>query len=254
MGSPLAEAETLPFEHSELFFHRLHDEAQQLMARGVLPFDALFRLASIGVCEVDPDAIDAPWQKSKNLLRNLFTDMVENADSSDSMRANTQSLLFGERPPVIIDPYTSSNYGAYSKLEPMYYRMADLAHAIQEKREQQGKTVTESLDDSYFDPARLEWRTCVGLARPTWRAIAKRMMPQIFERPNDFYAPQISFNQVYSVSKRTAIRRLVASAVVCDTNVFRIYQEARETGVKGLGTGARESLRIMLAEVHPELY
>lgn len=221
-----------------------------LMEAGRLPFDALFRLASIGHCQ--PDLL-SDSDRPQRLSWVLMHDMVAHADTPETMRPDTQKLLWGDRPDAIIDWAQNANWRAYAQLDPMYYRMANLARVIKQRRAEQGKTVTEIPAGWHTTPKELEKERCFGLARPIWRVIIQRTHPEWLDRPRDYYAPTWSFNNVYEAGERTMRRRITDFSVLSDSVVLKMYTEAKETGVRGIGPVGRQSLRTLLSDEHPEL-
>ncbi len=230
---------------------RAGNQVEALISEDVLPFDALFRLSSVGHRVVDQEC---SRQYPKTLEWNLLQDMITHANEPDSMRGDTRELLLGELPKAIIDPDSYRNREFYAQLDPMYYRLADLANAIKRRRADEGETLTEAPASSNRSIERLERGRCLGLARPLWRVMVQRVRPEWLENPEDYYHPTLSFfNEVPQASERTMRSRVIARTVLSDTVVVDTYYEAVETGVVNIGPSGKESLRYLLVDEHPEL-
>jgi hypothetical protein len=239
--------EPLPFSSYWYDGLELYDSFQSLIEEGTLPFDAAFRFAAIGDNQRDPE------NPRRRLSWNLLQDMVAHAGVPDTMRPETQILLYGERPKLIVDDNISGNRPAYRLLDPMYYHLGNLGHVIREDRADRGKTITEVPRHWTDTPQEHEWNACVGLARPIWRVLISRTRPDIITHPKEFVRPTITMDQVYYASERSARRRAIGQAVISDSVVLKIYQEAVTTGVKGIGPAGRRHLRTLLSDEHPEL-
>jgi hypothetical protein len=183
----------------------------------------------------------------------LTGDIARNWKHPEAMRKDTLRLLLGPRPDVIVDWNSRYNADQYPKLDTMYYRMDNLATAIRNKRADQGQTVTQLPPGAYISLQDFEFRRCLGLARPTWRAIVNRFRPDIMHNAREYYEPIVTFNEVYYPGERTMQRRVVGHTVLSDGLMLQAYEEAKSTGIKGVGAGSRESLRLMLTDEHPEL-
>lgn len=236
----------LPTYHGSALIHSVESHIDA----GRVPYDTLFRLASIGA-----NQIDATGGRELRLIWVVLNDINEHADNPTSMRAETHALLFGEPPDAVIDQVqTQVNRESYKQLDQMYYRLADFATVIKERRALRGKTVTEVPRRWDFTPDELETNWCYRLARPIWRTIIQKRHPEWLDRPEDYYTPTISFNEVYYAGEKLMRRRLVGAAVLGDALVSSFYSEAREIGIRGVGPEGKETLRQLLEEEHPELH
>lgn len=222
----------------------------ELIEDGKLPFDTFFRLASVGYM-----ADHATGDSSTYLNYNLMLDMVRHIDAPDSMRAETQEILYGELPNAIVDVNSRSNYPAYTRLDPLYYRMRDLVRAVKQRRLETGQTLPDdSFDGRLHVRDQDEWSRCKGIARPLWKLMVKRFHPKWLETPSDYFRSyHISFNTVYYIGKAAMRYGVVSHAVFSDPLVLSIYNEAITTGVRGIGPKGKEDLRLLLSEEHPEL-
>lgn len=249
MATEQSEAERVQFESYEYQGTGIDDKVNALIEAGRLPFDAFFRLESIG--RGLPDLLDED-EFPCSLKWNILQDMIVHAGNPTAMRADTQRLLWGEPPNAVVDP--CSNNAFYTSLEPMYYELADLASAIERRRQDEGETATDVPQYWRESLKEFEWSRCLALARPLWRVMVNRIHPEWLRNPGDYYHATISFDQIYGASERTMRRRLVGWTVLSDTVVFDIYKEALEVGVKGIAKSGKRSLRYLLADEHPELY
>lgn len=251
MSVTTLETEDLSFVSRDYENTAAGNQLEELIDQGKLPFDTLFRLTSIGRGIEDPEDTDV----FPNALRwKLLTDMIDNAENPEVMRSDTRELLWGDVPDAVIDVSNYTNKKFYAQLNPMFYRLADMAIAVQQRRETEGQTVSEVPPSVQMGTEDYEWRLCVGLARPIWRLIVQRTHPEWIQNPGDYYSPTISFNEVYHAGDKTMRKRLIGDTVLSDTIVFETYQEATETGVVGIGPAGKESLRFLLMDEHPELH
>lgn len=237
----------LPFElYPETINDRDHQAVAAHVTAGLLPPDTLFRFASIGYAELDPR------QRTSRLGWALLQDAIEHAEDWNRMRPHTRTLLEGPLPDAVISIWP--NYETYPLLDTMYYGLRDAARAIRDYRADTGQTITEIPPFSpYDDVAEAEARRCFALARPLWRTIIERIHPEWLDQPRLYWPPTVSFNQVYYPSNRTAARRIVGAAVISDSVVLDIYNEAKKNGVKRIGPAGQETLRRLLLEEHLEL-
>lgn len=220
---------------------------QERIEAGILPDDAIFRLASIGRGQSDPN------DPQTSLRWSMLIDMANITNVSD-LNPVTHELLFGPEPDAVIDFWPNYNKQFYQDMDIMYYRLKHLVEAIREKREDEGRKIGPSHDYQFANGhIELEARRCKSLAKPLWRTIIKRTNPEWLENPQDYYHPLISFGNVYYVNDRTAQSRIVSASIISDSAVLSVYEEAVDTGVIGIGPQGKESLRRLLAEEHPEL-
>lgn len=236
--------EPLPFN---LYDYYEHDDPipmiSSLMRQGKLPFDSLFRLSAIGCRQVDPE-------NPQHLLQwRVLHDMADNGGDPSKLNPVTQDILFGPQPDAVIDCWQSSNSKAYTLLDPMYYRLANLTRSVRELRLERG-TYLDRLPSHMDSP---ESQRCRALSRSLWRVIVKKIHPEWLENPADYCPPTIYFGSVYYPTERTMQRRNVGRAVISDPTILGVYTEAVETGVKGIGPSGKESLRKLLIDEHPEL-
>ncbi len=229
-----------------------HDEEHIAVAEhvsaGRLPFDIMFRLAGIGFNQRDPEDDRCRLQWS------LLKDLIEHANEWSMLRADSRAILEGPRPDMIVDICRQPGK-PYSQLDPMYYRIGDLALGVREFRAERGKTVTELPPHSYhFSVQDYENRLCVGLARPLWRTIIQRTRPQWLKEPEKYY-PDCTYSWMtrYELSPNTVRRRMIGATVISDAVIHDIYQEAVRTGVRNIGPHGQESLRRLLEDEHLEL-
>lgn len=241
----------LPFElgdydssYSPGITHRINE----LIEDGKLPFDTLFRLASVGYKTGRGGSTLLNWL--------MMTDMLKHADTPGKMRARTRALLEGELPDAIVDVNSGYNYPAYSKLEPLYYRRADLVSAIHKRRAASGQALVEApYDRRLHVRSQEEISRCQGIARPLWRLLVRRFHPEWLETPGDYFPSGYigPFCVSYQYSENSQRYGVVTHAVFSDPLVMSIYEEATTTGVKGIGPMGREDLRLLLSDEHPEL-
>lgn len=227
-------------------------ELDGLIESGKLPFDTLFRLASIG--RVVDDAT-----RSTYLNFTMMLEMIECDGKLDLMRESTRRLLTDELPDAIVDINSGHNHPFYSLLDPVYYRMMDLARTIHFRRVAQGKNIP---DESYKIGTGLkvpqdEWSRCRALASPIWKLMVNRFHPEWLENP-DIYYPNgyiggwgSSTYYEYGIKKEQ--RGIVSHAVFSDPLVRSFYEEICQIGVDGIGPVGREDLRLLLKDEHPEL-
>lgn len=185
-----------------------------------------------------------------------MADMVKNAETPERMRAQSRALLEDELPDAIVDINSRHNYHAYPKLEPMYYRKADLANAIHRRRVASGKALEEvPYDRRLYVRTQDEESRCRAIARPLWRLMVQRFHPEWLETPGDYFPSSYigTFAVVYDISEARQRRGVVNCAVLSDPLVMSVYEEAVTTGVKGIGQMGKEDLRLLLSEEHPEL-
>lgn len=168
-STPVQQGGLERFEPHRMEGSRLLEEAQGLIEEGKLPIDALFKVASLGCNQIDPLIPDRRFLLSFSLV----SDMVANYADPEGMRPDTRTLLDRPRAQALVDPNSNWNRLAYRELDPMYYRLADLATEIKLRREEQGKTMTKVPRRWWQSVERYEWTQCVGLARPVWRIIVK---------------------------------------------------------------------------------
>lgn len=222
------------------------DAIGELIDEEKLPFDTFFRLASFGTRQVTTS------DDKKTMQWMAMQDMLANHDRPEEMGQITQELLFDERPDAVMDWIGGrENRSFYRQLDPMFYRIGDLASVVRQRRANQGKTIADKPYDSWNKEA--EWGTCVGLARPVWRTLVQRLRPEWLKNPTDYCPPTFFMTQVYYPGERTARRRVIGSTILSDTVVLDLYKEATETGVKGIGLVGRQDLRTLLSDEHPEL-
>lgn len=228
-----------------------HEQVEALIEAGELPFETFFRLKAI------PSGMSDPFSQEDyphRLVYAILKDLAAYDGDPEAMRPDTQKLIWGEMPKGIVDWDQTYNYKAYAQLDPMYYRMANMARIIKERRAEQGKTVREVPRGWWLTPEEQEERYCFGLTRPIWRRLVERAIPDCIENPRPYYRQTWAFTQAYEAGARTMQRRNVAHAVICDSVVLEFYNEALATGVKGVGPAGRQTLRTLLADEHPELH
>lgn len=223
----------------------------ELIESGALPYDTFFRLTSVG-----QKADQEPGNTREFMNYGLMRDMVDHIDDPDKMRPETRELLWGELPDAVVDINSRTNYWFYSGLDPIYYRMVDLAEVVKQRRQATGQTLPdEPYNGRLHTRTQEEWARCCGIARPIWRLIVKRFHPEWLENPGDyFYSAYIgTFATVYTIGEPRMRRGIVNHAVISDALVKTIYEEAASIGVRGIGRVGKEDLRVLLAEEHPEL-
>lgn len=86
---------------------------QEHIQNGTLPFDTLFRLANIGVNELDPTNNDE--YKMPTWRWGMYTDVAVNGADSTTLRFDTQHILFGPAPELVVDLNKRHNYPGYSR-------------------------------------------------------------------------------------------------------------------------------------------
>lgn len=242
---------TTQFVAPDLFSIQAHEDAIEAgIIAGHLPQDTYFRLRAIGQCQTD-------WKDGRNRLAfNIAEDIAKNTQHPDQMRSDTQTLLWGERPDAVIDWEQTLHKDAYSTLDVMYYRMANLARVIKRQRQEENRTIKEVPDDWYISPERFEQKRCFGLARPIWRVIVQRIHPEWLAQPDSYCQRTVYgiWGSRNELSDQTMRRYIVGAAVISDEVVLNIYDESKRIGVKGIGPKGREALRELLSDEHPELY
>jgi len=223
-------------------------ELHEHIRAGNIPFDTLFRLGAVGCREIDP-------QNTRRLLQwQILQDIKNNGGDKEALRDDTQELIYGDLPDLVIDPWRRINRDGYSQLEVQFYTIGDMARAVHEDRQDRGVSIINPLIKKYYDESEAEWKTSIGDARKIWRVLVKRIKPEIIEYPERYCPPTLSFEQVYELSERTMIRRNIANAVISDPAVLRIYEESTRIGVNGIARLGQEALRRLLVEEHPELH
>ncbi len=238
----------------EFSIHHYYDDSpivQTLQAHidaGLLPFDTLMRIATIPSEQTDEGG-------EYRLAWVLMHDIAHNAENPKKMRADSRKLLTSELPTAFVDCNARYNEDAYTQLDTMYYRMGHLARAIRSRREDEGKHTEVTPAMREYTPREYELRHCVGLARPLWRALVARAMPSVLENPGLYFPASYigSFCNVYHLGKRRVARQALGSTVIRDDVVMELYNEAVQTGMRGVGVKGREDLRILLSDEHPEL-
>lgn len=240
----------LPFQLCDYDPHytRVAQEVGELIEDGKLPFDTLFRLASVGY--------KTGRGTSTYLNYIMMANMVKHVDTPTKMRSDVQALLDGELPDAIVDVNSSYNYPAYSKLEPLYYRKEDLVNAIHKRRVASGQALVEApYDRRLHVRSQEEISRCRGIARPLWHLLVRRFHPEWLETPGDYFPSGYigHFCVSYQYSEASQRYGVVTRAVFSDPLVMSIYEEATTTGVKGIGPMGKEDLRLLLSDEHPEL-
>lgn len=225
-------------------------KANELIEAGVLPYDTMFRLLVAGQ---KADHIQGNTHEFLNYA--LIRDMVLHSRYPEQMRPETQELLWGELPDAVVDINSRVNNQSYSELEVVYYRLADLARAVKQRRLASGLSLAEEpYDRRLHTRTQEEWARCRGIARPIWRLIVQRFHPEWLQHPSDYFCRTfISFNTVYEIGEPRMRRGIVSHALISDPLVMSIYQEAITTGVRGIGRMGKEDLRVLLSDEHPEL-
>lgn len=232
--------------------------AWKLVNEGVLPADSRLRLSVV-----------APYQpvipgSKVDLLDFVMDDIARFAHRPDQMHPEVYELLFGDAPDAImIYPGFVADEGrrreVYTVDEDLYYCVSALAKVIQERREEQGRTVTAEQVKAkgwHMSTADAETFLCTGLARPMWSNMVRRYHPEWIEFSDYYYVPHTSFlyGVPHTVGKATEVRRVIEQVALSDMLVHQFYEEAMEYGVRGVGPMGKDSLRRLLAEEHPELY
>ncbi len=271
MISKIDKPDTTIFNHEGLKYHPRLAEGQALIADSVLPKDALFRLSAIGVVVQDPlsaEVIPADedsddffydiFYPKNRLFRTIFEDMLVNAQNQSEMRPETKEVLFGEMPIAVFDKNADQNSGfLHSSLDQVFYCRNDLSLAIMQKRAHEGKTITSK--DFPSKAKRREEIMCKRLSFRTWKVLAKRLLPDAFtnvERYLEWEWRDRKTSGIYltHIQQKEAGRIAVNSVVIADSEVLRIVEEAKDTGVVGLTKKSINTLEIMLSEQHPDLY
>jgi hypothetical protein len=85
--------------------------------------------------------------------------------------------------------------------------------------------------------------------------MVQRFHPEWLEEPSNYF-PSGSidiFLTFHEIGEKRQRRGIVSHAVFSDPLVMSFYQEALQTGVRGLGRVGIEDLRLLLTEEHPDL-
>lgn len=250
MSNPESEQIGLPFLLDEYEHFGVAGHVNQLIEAGQLPPDTFFRLASTGY-KVDHDR-----NPNRHLSYALMCDMVDHAEKPDTMRTDTQELLWGDLPDAIVDVNSRINYRSYPMLDPMYYRMMDLVSAVHQRRVAAGQALADEPFNRRLHVRLQDERSrCLGIARPLWRLMVNRFHPEWLETPKEHFPSTCigDISTVYFLGERTMRHGIVSHAVLSDPLVMQVYEEATSTGVKGIGKVGKEDLRLLLSEEHPEL-
>lgn len=243
-------AELLPFKRSWGNPKLAHSNLETLVAEGKLPPDILFRLLSIG--EYRPDLTDDSEKQSRLYLA-LLQDAVNHADDSAKARPETQAIVWGELPDIVVD-IGRNGPELYAQLPTLYWSKKQLTDVIQARRLSEGKTITEPSQGFWYTAEERERRHCSGLAQPMWRVLVERLHPDIIKHPEWFYhAATLSFNNVYDLSSPTRRRRAIILSRISDIALRRLYEEIETTGMKGIGPIGQRDLGAMLAPVHQDI-
>ncbi len=224
----------LPFERSWGNPQLTHPDLESLISQGKLPPDILFRLLTVG--EYQPDPISPDGRKFP-LSVALFRDAINNADDPDNARPETQRIIWGELPDVVVDLNRNRIDFGMELFPELYWGKKQLANVIQTRRLSEGKTITEDFTRFWYNSAEeRERRYCSGLAQPVWRQLVARLHPDILTHPEWFYhSSTISFTTVYNLTLQTRRRRAITHSLISDVALRSLYEEIETTGMKGIG-------------------
>lgn len=219
-----------PYENS-WFEESLFD----LIRQGILSNDVLLKLSAFGHNETDGET-------SRRKRWVIINDLIKSGGDHEQMRPDTQELLLADLPDAIVDWNLNWNKEARASFDEMYYSVNDLARVIYES------------EGSLAKDKDLRAQHAVGVAKNLWRTIVVRHHPEWLEKPDVYFAPRISFGNVYdSVSEKTKRARIIGHTALSDPLVYATYNEAKTTGVRGIASKGIESLRLLLSDEHPEL-
>lgn len=239
----------------DFLVHHYYDDSEIILRlqahinAGLLPFDTLMRIATIPSEQIDEDSTHR-----YRLTWVLMQDIADNAETPDQMSDDSRMLLTKELPSAFVDSNAKYNEGAYTQLDMMYYRMGHLAQVIRSRRKDEGKQTEVTPNMQEYMREEYEWHHCIGLARPLWRALVARAMPSVLENPGLYFpSSYMGLDRIYHLGKRKVARMALSSTVLRDDAVMKLYNEAVQTGVRGVGPKGREDLRTLLSDEHPEL-
>jgi hypothetical protein len=226
---------------------------QELVEEGVLPEDTFIRLDSIGDNVPDPDTPEV------SLRRSILYQLVSCAEAPEHLNPFTRNLIFGEPPRAMlvwdIGKDTSRLHTSYQR--PFVVK-PDLVQVIKERREEEGKTVTEVPDDRRWrHPDLVEEAQCQRIAHGLWRVMAQRIMPEWLkpESLHEFYRPHKKGNTIdVGLDPHIMNRRIVGAVALNISHIYDIYIESTREGVIGIADVGRRDLRTLLADEYPELH
>lgn len=225
---------------------------EDLVERGVLPGDTFLRLDSIGDRTPDPDDPEV------SLRSTILFQLSSCADAPEHLPPQTRNLIFGEAPrALLVWDVGRSTKRLHTKYERPFLVKPDLTQVIKERREQEGKTVTEvPRDRRWLPPEIVEESQCSRIAHGLWRVIAQRIMPEWLkpEAVEQYYRPHKHGTTIDLGLDPQAMNRRIVSAVALDVQHIRsIYEESLNEGVIGIGKVGRQDLRTLLADEYPDL-
>lgn len=239
-----------------------YEQVDGYIRSGTLPADTMFRLDSLG--DRTPDPNDSPGIDGRSFRWKLILELAEHGDQPTKLTPAARRVVFGDQLMAMLvwnpDPEA---HRLHTEFDPPFLIRSDLAKIIEERRIREGKTIKERNvpRDSRYRPAEhLEFIQCMRLAHGLWRALAGRIAPE-YVGPNDlsnYYRPFKSTTRdgfrIDEGSDWMIMRREIVSAVALNVqHIKRIYDEAMDTKVIGIGPQGKVDLQTLLAEEYPEL-
>lgn len=225
----------------------LEQEVDRLMRDGQLPADTLLRISHIPAQLTDPATGELVRPQ---ILRQIIDGTYEIPEMPDVM-LNFQGYDFHELS------------GITAHLPGPVYSKTDMAEAIKNRRAEFGETIPYPIHDKFF--YRSENSVCKGLAHAVWRSLLTRAHLEWLadDAVEQFWVPTLTqasagnggthYHIDMGEEAKTMRRKLVASALFSDTLLMELLDEAKRTGIRGIGKIAVLDLEVMLSEQHPEL-
>ncbi len=197
-----------------------------------------------------------------------YRELTSQVDGGTSISSDIQKILDSGFPDVIF------NFPDYSmeflnkiverSCDEVYYGKSDMVEVVRGRRELQGKTVLEPFFDSFGATNFTEESICSGIAQKFWGSLLRRARPEWLDpaKVYDFVDPEYSFTHkgkvlhidLGSANSKKPVGEMIARAVFSDSILCDVFNEAVETGVRGIGSVGLCDLRFLLSEEHPELH
>lgn len=225
----------------------LEDEIGRLMREGKLPPDTLLRVSHIPAQLKDPGT-------NKLVRPQVLQQIIDGAYDIPPM------------PDVMLNlqGYDFDTLSRMTKHLPgPVYSKFDMVGAIKNRRAELGETIPYPIQDKFF--YRSEKSVCKGLAHAVWRSLLTRTHLEWLsdDAVEQFWVPTLTqtsagnggtnYNIDMGEDTQTMRRTLVANALFSDGLLMELLDEAKRTGIKGIGKVAVLDMEVMLSEQHPEL-
>lgn len=228
-------------------------QLQDLVYKKVLPPDVLFRAMHIGAYE----PASSSSEKRQGMYWNTIANAIQHTSNPSDAQPLTQELIFNSvLPDTVIDTETWRTKELYQHLTSLYWSRGALGKIILQRRAAEGVALTDSRNEFHWtwETEWLEKNRCKGLAQGVWRALIRRLRPDILEHPRWFYPDtHISMNGTRELSERTIRRNAIACTKIKDETMRELYDEMITTGMKGIGSVGRRDIAAMLASEHPDI-